>query len=200
MKNSPSVTSALGSRYTDIDRREAAVTYLITCNLRATAKQTGVNERTLADWVGSDWWDDLLQTLHAEKGIELDFNMSQIIDRCPDKVGDRLANGDHKIGKDNNLVGVPIAAKDAAIIAAVMFDKRQIIRNMPTAIHRDTGHLQRVAANLIAGLKAKKQRGVGEHTRIQILHNATCIGAIVSKISRSTLRRKICSVCRIQGV
>lgn len=162
MRTSTAVTNATGSRYTDIDRREAAMTYLITGNLRATAKQTGVNERTLADWVRSDWWDSLLQTLHAEKGIELDCKLSQIIDRCLDEVGDRLANGDHKIGKDGNLVRVPIPAKDAAIIAAVLFDKRQIIRNLPTAINRDTSHLQRVAANLIAGLEAKEQRGVGE--------------------------------------
>lgn len=162
MNKSTAVTKATGSRYTDIDRREAAVTYLITGNLRATAKQTGVNERTLADWVRSDWWDDLLQTLHAEKGIELDCKLSQIIDRCLDEVGDRLVNGDHKIGKDGNLVRVPIPAKDAAIIAAVMFDKRQIIRNLPTSINRNTSHLQHVAANLVASLEAKKRGGAGE--------------------------------------
>lgn len=159
MRHSTAVTKAMGSRYTDIDRREAAVTYLITGNLRATAKQTGVNERTLADWVRSDWWDGLLQTLHAEKGIELDCKLSQIIDRCLDEVGDRLANGDHRIGKDGNLVRVPVPAKDAAIIAAVMFDKRQIIRNLPTAIHRDTSHLHRIAANLMATLESKKHGG-----------------------------------------
>lgn len=162
MRHSTAVTKATGSRYTDIDRREAAVTYLIMGNLRATAKQTGVNERTLADWVRSDWWDSLLQSLHAEKGIELDCKLSQIIDRCLDEVGNRLAHGDHKIGKDGNLIRVPIPAKDAAIIAAVMFDKRQIIRNLPTSISRDTGHLQRVAANLMAGLEAKTQHGAGE--------------------------------------
>jgi hypothetical protein len=162
MSKSTAVTNAAGSRYTNVERREAATTYLITGNLRATAKQTGVNERTLADWVRSDWWDSLLQTLHAEKGIELDSKLTQIIDRCLDEVGDRLANGDCKLGKDGNVVRVPIPAKDAAIIAAVMFDKRQIIRNLPTSISRDTGHLQRVAANLMASLESKTQGGGGE--------------------------------------
>lgn len=162
MGNSVSIAKAAGSRYTDVDRREAAITYLVTGNLRATAKQTGVNERTLADWVRSDWWDGLLQTLHAEKGRELDSKLSQIIDRCLVEVGDRLMNGDCKIGRDGNLVRVPIPAKDAAIIAAVMFDKRQIIRNLPTAISQDAGHLQRIAARLIGNVSATKSGGMGE--------------------------------------
>jgi len=162
VSRSIAVTKASGSRYTDCDRREAAITYLVTGNLRATAKQTGVNERTLADWVKSDWWDALLQTLHAEKGRELDSKLSQIIDRCLVEVGDRLMNGDCKIGRDGNLVRVPIPAKDAAIIAAVMFDKRQIIRNLPTAINQDAGHLHRIAARLLDTVPAMKAGGVGE--------------------------------------
>ena len=162
MNKSTAVTNTAGSRYTDIDRREAAVTYLVTGNLRATAKQTRVNERTLADWVKSDWWDDLLQTLHAEKGRELDCKMSQIIDRALDEVGDRLVNGDCKIGKDGSLVRVPIPAKDAAIIAAVMFDKRQIIRNLPTSITQSPDHLQRIAAKLLASASEKKTGVRGE--------------------------------------
>lgn len=162
VSGSISITNASGSRYTDIDRREAGITYLVTGNLRATAKQTGVNERTLADWVKSDWWDTLLQTLHAEKGQELDSKLSQIIDRCLVEVGDRLINGDCKMGKDGKLVRVPIPAKDAAIIAAVMFDKRQIIRNLPTAISQDAGHLHRIAARLIGNVPGTKSGGMGE--------------------------------------
>ena len=89
----------------------------------------------------------MLQTLHAEKGRELDSKLSQIIDRALDEVADRLMNGDCKIGHEGKLVRVPIPAKDAAIVAAVMFDKRQIIRNLPTSITHDPSHLQRVAAN-----------------------------------------------------
>ena len=162
MTKRTTITRATGSRYTDIDRREAGITYLVTGNLRATAKQTGVNERTLADWVRSDWWDALLHTLHAEKGRELDSKLSQIIDRALDEVGDRLVNGDSKIGKDGTLVRVPIPAKDAAIIAAVMFDKRQIIRNLPTAITQAPDHLHRLAAKLMATANEKKEGGRGE--------------------------------------
>ena len=38
-----------------------------------------------------------------------------------------------------------------------MFDKRQIIRNPPTAIIQVLGHFQRIAARLIATAKEKKQ-------------------------------------------
>jgi len=159
MKNA--ITKSTGSRYTDSHRREAAMTFLVTGNLRATATQTGVNERTLSDWVKADWWEPLLQTLHYEKGRELDSKLSQIIDRALDEVADRLVNGDHKIGRDGNLVRVPVPAKEAAIVAAVMFDKRQIIRNLPTAISSDKDYLPRLAAQLRAGLLANTPGGRG---------------------------------------
>lgn len=154
MTQKHAITKSTGSRYTDAHRREAAMTFLVTGNLRATATQTSVNERTLSDWVKADWWEPLLQTLHYEKGRELDSKLTQIIDRALDEVADRLVNGDHKIGRDGNIVRVPVPAKEAAIVAAVMFDKRQIIRNLPTAITQDKNHLPRLAAQLIADLRA----------------------------------------------
>ena len=132
------------------------MTFLVTGNLRATATQTGVNERTLSDWVKADWWEPLLQTLHYEKGRELDSKLTQVIDRALDELADRLANGDQKLNRDGELVRVPITAKDAAIVAAVMFDKRQILRNMPTAITQDPGYLHRVAEKLIADFRAER--------------------------------------------
>jgi len=161
MKRTTALTHASGSRYTDENRREAAITYLVTGNLRATAKQSNVNERTLADWVRSDWWDGLLQSLHAEKGRELDSKLTQVIDRALDELADRLVNGDPKLTRDGSLVRVPIPAKDAAIVAAVMFDKRQILRNMPTTITKGADFLPRLAEKLVADLRASKVGGGG---------------------------------------
>ncbi len=161
MKGTTALTHASGSRYTDEDRREAAITYLVTGNLRATAKQSNVNERTLADWVRSDWWDALLQTLHAEKGRELDSKLTQIIDRSLHELADRLVHGDQQLTRDGSLVRVPIPAKDAAIVAAVMFDKRQILRNLPTRITHDPGRLHRLAETLVADMKASRVGGGG---------------------------------------
>jgi len=167
LKKSTSLTNSSGSRYTDGDRREAGITYLITGNLRATAKQTGVNERTLADWVKSDWWVPLLQTLHAEKGRELDGKMTQLIDAALHELSDRLANGDHKIGRDGTLIRVPVPAKDAAIVAAVMFDKRQILRNLPTQISYDAyENLNRIKEKLLANFEPAIQRGGGGNPQV----------------------------------
>lgn len=161
MESATAITKASGSRYSDANRREAAITYLVTGNLRATAKQTGVNERTLADWSRSDWWEPLLHKLHGEKGRELDCKLTQIIDRALDEIADRLINGDHKIGRDGALTRVPIPAKDAAIVAAVMFDKRQILRNLPTTIQKDASYLPKLAQQLIADLHAGQRGGGG---------------------------------------
>lgn len=168
MNKYTAVTKATGSRYTDMDRREAAITYLVTGNLRATAKQTGVNERTLADWVKSDWWVPLLQTLHAEKGRELDGKMTQVIDAALHELSDRLANGDYKVGRDGTLIRVPVPAKDAAIVAAVMFDKRQILRNLPTQISYDAyENLNRIKEKLLAICPPTNQGGGGGSPEIE---------------------------------
>ena len=146
-----------GSRYTDDKRREAAATYLVLGNLRATAKQCRVNERTLSDWVKSEWWDSLLQTLHHEKGVELDAKLSEVIDKALWNLKDRLDNGDVKIRADGTTQRVPVSAKDCAIIAAVGFDKRQILRNQPTSITGDsTQRLRELAARLIANPENKQ--------------------------------------------
>ena len=130
--------NASGSRYTDDKRREAAATYLVLGNLRATARQTGVHERTLSDWVKSEWWNPLIQTLLYEKGVELDAKLTEVIDKALLNLTDRLDNGDVKMKSDGTMQRVPVSAKDCAIIAAVGFDKRQILRNQPTLITGNT--------------------------------------------------------------
>ena len=112
MKTLTVTGSASGSRYTDEKRREAAATYLVLGNLRATARQCRVNERTLSDWVKSEWWDSLLQTLHYEKGVELAAKLSEVIDKALLNLADRLDNGDAKIRPDGTTQRVPVSAKE----------------------------------------------------------------------------------------
>ena len=150
-----------GSHYTDEKRREAAATYLVLGNLRATGKQCRVNERTLSDWVKSEWWHDLLQTLHYEKSVELDAKLSEVIDKALLNLTDRLDYGDLRIRPDGTTQRVPVSARDCAIIAAVGFDKRQILRNQPTSITGDsTQRLHDLAARLLVGFEDRgKQAG-----------------------------------------
>ncbi len=55
-----------GSKYTDQQRREAVMEYSLCGSLAKVSEATGVSRRTLADWRGSDWWDQLLHQEHGE--------------------------------------------------------------------------------------------------------------------------------------
>ena len=47
---------------------------------------------------------------------------------------DRVENGDYRVGKDGNLIRVPMSGRDLTTNAAIFFDKRQLHRNQPTVI------------------------------------------------------------------
>ncbi len=46
-----------GSKYTDEDRRRAALEYALTGSLTKVAKRTDIPRKTVSDWKNkSDWW------------------------------------------------------------------------------------------------------------------------------------------------
>ena len=47
---------------------------------------------------------------------------------------DRLEHGECVLDKDGQTRRVPVKARDAMLIAAISFDKRQIARSLPTSI------------------------------------------------------------------
>ena len=57
---------AQGSKYDDEIRRKAVSEYSLCGSLAKVSEATGVSRRTLADWRGSDWWDQLLRQEDGE--------------------------------------------------------------------------------------------------------------------------------------
>ena len=77
----------------------------------------------------------MVSRIRDEKKDEIDGKLSGIIEQAFDVVKDRLANGETVfVGKDAQERKKPVTARDATWIGAVSFDKRQIMRNQPTAI------------------------------------------------------------------
>ena len=75
----------------------------------------------------------MVNEMRARKQEELDALLTEIIHKANEAVMDRLRNGDF-VMVGGELKRKPVAAKEAAIIGAVSFDKRQLGRNMPTTI------------------------------------------------------------------
>ena len=135
-----------GSQYSRAQVLEVAAQYVVIGNPEGVAAVTGVTASTIYGWRKQEWWDAVTAAIRDEHADELDSALSGVIRSSVAVVADRLANGDHKLLKIKSEVGervelarVPVGARDAAVIAAISIDKRQILRNLPTAITDSSG-------------------------------------------------------------
>jgi transposase-like protein len=152
---------AAGSHYTDQQRREAVLQYLLLGNVEAVAKATHVPASTLRDWMTIAWWGTLSVEVRAEKGSELDGAFTRIIHEATDQLMDRLQK------RDPVLVGgeikrKPVSARDLALIGAITFDKRALSRNQPAPSSEADYTLQELAEWCKATGRAARMAGAGE--------------------------------------
>lgn len=126
---------AAGSLYTDDKRREAVAQYVVLGNWRKVAEATGIPQRTLGDWSKQPWFYTLIAEVRAEKGAELDGQLTRIIHKATDQLMDRLENGDPVLIA-GQIRRKPVSARDLAMVAAIVYDKRALRRDDPTTIVR----------------------------------------------------------------
>ena len=123
-----------GSKYTDEERRGAALEYGVYGNMAKVARTTGIPETTLFYWKNhSDWWDTLVVEVRGEKADEQRQGYSLIVDKAHKETLDRLENGDFAHFKGEKF-RIPVKAKDAAIIAGIATEKVRLSDNLPTSI------------------------------------------------------------------
>jgi len=126
---------AAGSFYTDEQRREAVAQYVVLGNWRKVAEATGIPQRTLGDWSKQPWFYTLIAEVRAEKGAELDGQLTRIIHKATDQLLDRQDHGDAVLVA-GEIKRKPVSARDLAMVAAIVYDKRALLRDDPTAIVR----------------------------------------------------------------
>ena len=125
-----------GSRYSDQDRREAVIQYAIHGSLQKVSDITGIPRTTLIGWKQheSGYWQTLLDEVRQQTEDEIEAFHTRIIKRASEEVLDRLEHGDYKLTKDGDTVRVPVAARDAATIGAISYDKRRLSLGLATNI------------------------------------------------------------------
>ena len=110
-----------GSQYSDQDRTRAAITYLTLGNLNKVSRVVNIPQRTLYDWVKTEWWNELITKIREEKHEEINAGFTRIIEKSMSTIEEKLENQE-------------VSARDAAWIMGVTFDKRQVLNNQPTSI------------------------------------------------------------------
>ena len=116
-----------GSRYTDEQRREAAIQYAIKGNLRHISKAMDIPRTTLRDWRKQEWFDTILAEVrheNADKHIALYSELTEKALTKASKAVDKL--------KINELS--PNDIKALVVTGATSTDKARLLMNQPTSI------------------------------------------------------------------
>ena len=138
-----------GSKYTDEDRRRAALEYSLTGSLSKVAERMGIPRKTISDWKNkSEWWVEVSAKVRHQKEAKILADNEEIIDKAHREIVDRLDNGDVQLVRTKNgveLHKVPVKAKDAAVIRGISDDKRRLSLNQPTAITGNSTDMKTLA-------------------------------------------------------
>ena len=126
------------SQYSDEDRREAASHYVLHGVMSKVSKLTNIPKTTLQDWKNSDWWEPLTVSIRTEKSDQIDSSITRILEASTAQLEDRIVNGDEILGKDGETLRLAMKGRDLATVFGITFDKRQIIRNLPTSIKAES--------------------------------------------------------------
>lgn len=138
---------------------EAATLYAALGNFRRVADIAKVPVTTVERWATEDWWLMTISKVRREQAEEMDVKTTKIVDKALDKIMERIEDGDYiydmKAGK---AVPMPVSARDLAIVAGTIFDKRQLIRGEATKISKavqSEDFLEKLADKFIAFSKGK---------------------------------------------
>ena len=121
--------------YSDVDKRQAAVLYLMHGVMSKVAESTGIPEMTLSDWKRTDdRWQELCVELRTQTTDTIRAEVDSVVHLAMKEVKDRLKFGDYKMTAKGEVRRIPVSARDAGWLAAVNIDKRQVLSNQPTSI------------------------------------------------------------------
>jgi hypothetical protein len=120
--------------YTIADVQRAAANYALHGIFKRTEAETGIPDSTLYEWdQGSEEWAATIGRIRNERQRQLDAEFTDIIHKALSRTRERLEIGDAKLTKAGDVRFVPVSAKDSAVIAAVCYDKRALMRGDPTS-------------------------------------------------------------------
>ena len=123
-----------GRNWQPDEKLSAAYTYVLTGSTSNTSVVTGISERTLKDWIKTDWFQDLMLEAKERKQEELDGQWTGLIHNIAIKLEERVRLGDPVVdSRTKEVVYVPVKAKDLAIINSILIDKRAMARGQATS-------------------------------------------------------------------
>ena len=113
--------------------------FIVNGSYTKTAEQTNIARTTIQSWAKTEWWLTNIVSVRHEKAEELDAQVSNSINKAIKSVDDRLDQGDaYIVPKTGEIAYKPVSCRDSATVLGILYDKRQIMRLLPTAITAST--------------------------------------------------------------
>ena len=136
------------STYSHEQRMKTVAVFASCGTQQKTAALTGIPATTIHTWTKSEWWQAALEHIRIENRSRLNGELTAILFGGLEQARERLDNGDVTVLKDGEIVRHPIKVRDLTLMAAIMFDKRQILNNSPTTITQSDTRLVGLADRL----------------------------------------------------
>lgn len=112
---------------------QAVTQFLALGNMKLVAATTGVDYGLLRQWKMQPWWKELEIEIRASENLQLDNNLTKIVDKSLETVADRLENGDYIFdNKTGQIKRKPVNMKDAAKVSVDLLSKRELLRGNAT--------------------------------------------------------------------
>lgn len=132
----------------EIPGHEAVRLYLKTGSLAAVSRELGVTIYELQKLAKTQWWTDEIGALRRIEQAQLDSSLSEILGLALTKLVKAMTDGEDAVTSEGVPYIKPVSAAVLVRIADTVFDKRQLLRGLPTALSNESSKLTELAAKL----------------------------------------------------
>lgn len=119
--------------YSEKKKIEAMTVWAITGNIAEVTRLTGVHYAIFKKWQKEPWFQEALEELRSENDHKFDSAFTDIISKLIDAINDRVANGDHVVLRNGEIIRKPVSLRDVIGAMMITIDKRQLLRGKPTS-------------------------------------------------------------------
>lgn len=116
--------------------------------IEAACRIYQLDRSQIEQWQMEEWWGVASRRFYSGQAQALDRKFTKLIDMALEKAEKRLETGDEVLDRFGETQIVPIKGKDAAAIAALFMDRRQIVRGLPNTIVKSETSLDAIAEKL----------------------------------------------------
>lgn len=149
------------SPYTALQHYEAVASYLQLGTIQKVSDSLGIPHRTLTAWKATEWWGLIASEIQEAVETELRGKWQKLVKKAQEEAMDRLERGDEIYdGRTGKMKKVRVKARDAAVIAAMGYDKQRVSLNLPTKISQINGaeELEKLANRFIEIAQKAKEK------------------------------------------